>query len=326
MIMNEHGFCKMDSFEFQYGRVLNDVEVEYATYGTPIYDDEGYIVNAVLFFSTFKGTYSFLSNSQEYINSNSDLLSKLYCIDIRSLGTPGSCSPSTTGLNYDFPNYTCLDAVNFKRQFIAEKFKIKKIKGLIGEGIGGFQVLTWACEYPDEMDCIFLVNTAAKTSGYRFILGKTFEHIIDSVEDLYSDEYSISKNKALIAINSLLFAHSASKKAFSKLDNNQIHAIFDDFLDEGLFVDIYDFKFRNECDLQFDVIDKLHKIKAKSLFVATNKNYFDYDLDLMPFKDCVKDSVTLIQDQGFENYFFEQEDYSYLGDEVISFFKNLEKE
>lgn len=316
--LNERGIHVMDSFEFEYGRVLDNVAVEYSTYGTPKYDDDGYITNAIIFSSTFRGIYSFLSNSHSYIIDNSNFADEFYFIIIRSLGTPGSCSPSSTGLNDDFPSYNCRDQVNFKRQFLDEKFKIKKILGLIGEGIGGFQVLTWACEYPDEMKFIFIVNSAAKVSGYRFIISKTFEAIIESVEDL-GDEYSAYKNKALLAINALLFAHSSSKFAFDNFDNDDISVIFEDFADECFFRDIYDFKFRNECDMKFDVVNKLSDIKAKSLFVGTNNNYFHSILDTGLFRDNVPDSVVLIQENTKKEYYFKEEDYALMGDKVISF-------
>ena len=39
----------MDSFEFENGEVLNGVQVEYMTFGTPAYDENGIIKNAVLY-------------------------------------------------------------------------------------------------------------------------------------------------------------------------------------------------------------------------------------------------------------------------------------
>ena len=252
-------------------------------------------------------------------------MDEFYFIIIHSLGTPDSCSPSTTGLNYNFPKYTSIDAVNFKRQFLAEKFKIKKILGLVGEGIGGYQILTWACEYPDEMEFILCINTAAKVSGYRFILAKTLENIIDSVEDYYSDGYSVSKTKCIIAINSLLFAHSASKRAFDNLSNDEIEAIFEDFNERCFFWDIYDFKFRNDCDMEFDVVDKLCDIKAKSLFVGTNNNYFCSEFDILPFKELVKDSVVIIADDEKEDYYFKEKDYASIGIQVIDFLNQFIK-
>lgn len=325
MMYIEKNMYVMDSFEFEYGRVLEDVEVEYLTFGNPKYDDEGFITNMVLFFSTFRGIYSFLRESQQYIVDNSTVMDDFYFIVIRSLGTSDSCSPSSTGLNYNFPRYTFRDIINFKRQFLAEKFKIKKILGLVGEGIGGYQVLTWACEFPDDMEFIFLVNTAAKVSGYRFIISKTLEAIIDSTEDYYTDGYSASKSKSMMAINTLLFAHSSSKKTFDKLDNEQISAIFEDFNDECFFRDIYDFKFRNDCDMEYDVVDKLPNIKAKSLFIGTNNNYFHSELDTKPFKELVPDSIVLIQEDTKENYYFEENDYSPIGDQVIDFLSKFIK-
>lgn len=325
MFLNETGIHIMDSFEFEYGRILENVAVEYMTYGNPKYDDGGYITNAVIFMPTFRGIYSFLNRAHGRIVKKGGFDKDFYIIFIHSLGTPESCSPSSTGLNYEFPMYTSRDGLNFKRQFLAEKFKIKKLLGLIGEGIGGFQTLTWACDYPDEMDFVLLVNTAAKISGYRFIMGKIIENIIDSVEGIDSNEYSISKNKAIVAINTLLFAHSASKYAFDKLDNDQITALYEDFAEECFFRDIYDVKFRNDCDMEFDVEDRLSNIKAKLLYISTNSNYFDADLDAVPFEKSVKDSTIVILDETKEEYYFEEKDYTEVIDEIVSFLKQFIK-
>lgn len=315
----------MDSFEFEYGRVLENVEVEYKTFGTPKYDEEGFISNAVLFFSTFNGIYSFLRESHQYIMDNGNFTDEFYFIVISPLGTPGSCSPSSTGLNYEFPRYTLRDVVNFKKQFLADKFNIRKVLGLVGEGIGGYIVLTWACEFPDDMEFIFLANSAAKVSGYRFIISKTLELIIDSIEDYYTDGYSVSKTKNMMAVNALLFAHSSSKKIFNNLDNEEISAIFEDFNDECFLSDVYDFKFRNDCFLEFDVVDKLDNIKAKSLFVSTNDNYFNYELDILPFKEQVSNSIVLKQEDVKEEYYFEEKDYAPIGEDVIAFFRQFKK-
>lgn len=314
----------MDAFEFEYGRVLEDVEVSYSTYGKPRYDDDGYITNAILFFSTFNGEYSFLRKSHQYLVKNSSFTDdNFYFIVISPLGVPDSCSPSTTGLKFNFPNYNYRDLVNFQRQFLAEKFKIKKILGLVGEGLGAFHVLTWACEYPDEMEFIFVANSAFKFSGYKYILSKSVESIIDSLDDYYSEEYSASKTKSIVAISTLIFAHTSSRVAFDKLHNSEIEAILEDFIDDGLFLDIYDLKYQNDALLNYDLEDELSKIKAKSLFVSTNDNFFDYEMDMLPFKDLVKGSIVLKQDFVKDDYYYKEEDYAPIGKEVISFLEQF---
>ena len=158
----------MESFQFESGRVLENVGVEYWTSGVPKYDDEGNIINAVIYFPTLKGNNSILAKYHNFIyDLDTD---NYFFIKITSLGTPDSCSPSSTGLKHEFPTYTVKDRVNFKRQFLAEKFKINKILGLIGVGIGGFEVYTWACEYPDEMEFIIILNSTYKTGSYRYII------------------------------------------------------------------------------------------------------------------------------------------------------------
>ena len=71
--------------------------------------------------------------------------------------------------------------------------------------------------------------------------------------------------------------------------------------------------------MEFDVIDKLPNIKAKSLFIGTNTNYFHSDFDMIPFKELVKDSEVLIEDTVQNDYYFKQEDYKNIGDKIISF-------
>jgi homoserine O-acetyltransferase len=174
------------------------------------------------------------------------------------------------------------------------------------------------------MKFLLIINSAANVSGYRFILSKTFESIIDSADNS-DDEYGISKNNAVVAINALLFAHSSSKTAFSKLDNDEITVIFEDFADECFFRDMYDFKFRNECSMEYDVVDKLGNIKAKSLFVGTNDNYFNFELDMQPFEELVPNSIVIKQEDQKENYYFEEKDYAPVGEDVIAFLEQFKK-
>ena len=153
----------------------------------------------------------------------------------------------------------------------------------------------------------------------------SIENLIDSLDDYYSEDYSAAKTKSIVAIISLVFAHSSSKVAFNRLHNSEIEAILEDFIDESLFLDIYDLKYHNDANMNFDLEDKLSKIKAKSLFVSTNDYYFDFEMDMLPFKELVKDSIVLKQDSVKEDYYYKEEDYAPVGKEVISFLEQFKK-
>jgi homoserine O-acetyltransferase len=313
----------MDSFEFEYGKVLENVNVEYVASGMPKYDDEGYITNALIFCSETLRENSVLKNAQSYIvNQSSFKEDDFFCIDISSLGTPDSCSPSSTGLKHKFPMYNMNDMIEFKRQFLAEKFKIKKILGLLGEGMGGYEVFSWACKYPEEMEFMLVLNSTYKTSGYRYVISKGFEAIIDSTDEFYSDVYDDSLSRIIVAINRFLFAQSLSEKMFSGLSNLELDSLMDDFVDEGLFMDIYDFKFRNDCIIDYDVEDELSNIKAKSLIIYSNESIFSERSNNIKSLNENLENVKILSFESQKEKYYDEEDYSIVGDEVISFLED----
>lgn len=313
----------MDSFEFESGMVLENVKVEYFTSGIPKYDDDGNITNIVIYCPTFSGGHTILEEYNRLIEKYNFDADEYFFIRIVSLGTPNSCSPSTTGLKYNFPSYTFKDRINFKKQFLKEKFNVTNVLGLVGEGIGGFEIFTWACEYPDEMEFIIAFNTFYKLSGYRYVFVKCIESIIDSSEDFYSEGYSTSLSKLSVAIFRLMFTEYIPKKIFGELSNDEIDVLIDDYVDEGLFMDIHDFKFRNDAILRYDVENKLENIKAKSLFLATSNYLLScHEKELLPLKDLVKDSEVFVHDCEIEGYSNGKFD-SNIDLELISFINNL---
>lgn len=315
----------MDSFEFESGKVLENVTAEYVTRGIPKYDDEGNIVNAIIYSPTLVGGHSILPRYHNAIKNFDFDVDEYFFIRIFSLGTPGSCSPSSTGLKSGFPEYTIKDRVNFKRQFLAEKFKIKKIFGIIGEGIGGFEVFEWACDYPDEMEFIILLNSVHKIYGYAYATMKSLESVLDSSEDLYSDNYSYSLSLLSVTVLRVLFMSYFPRHIIENLSNDELDVLMDDYVDEGLFMDIHDFKSRNDCILDYDVEDKLQNIKAKSLFLGTTGYLFYYpEKDLLPLADLVKDSTVRLFETSKENY-YDDADNSKMIHEIISFLYQFKK-
>ncbi|MBQ2652100.1 MAG: homoserine acetyltransferase [Methanobrevibacter sp.] len=299
----------MDEFSFESGDVLKDVEVEYYVSGTPKYDDEGAIKNAIIYCHKFNGNCSSYLDEYSLAREGEPFDGFKFCfISITTLGYPNSCSPSTTGLKHDFPRYTVKDRVNFKRQFLKDKFNMDRVQGIAGRGSGGYEVYTWACEYPDEMDFIIIGDSAFKTNGYRYVIAKAIDGIIESSDDFYKEGYSETLSKMMVSIYRLLYSNYFSKQIFQEMSNDEIDVLMDDFVDEGLFTDIYDFKIRNECIQSYNVEDKLKNIKAKTLIISsTDDLYFSPDLDSVPLEDLIENSkVILFESQkdrsGYESY------------------------
>ena len=112
---NEKRYFTMESFEFQNGDVLEDVKVEYMTFGTPKYDDEGLIKNAIVYCSGSLGTFAGINKILPLTFDGCPFdRTKYFFVSITALGSCGSCCPSTTGLKNRFPKYSVLDVVNFQ--------------------------------------------------------------------------------------------------------------------------------------------------------------------------------------------------------------------
>ena len=124
---DKNEFFTMDSFEFENGNVLNNVEVEYMTFGTPKYDEEGIIKNAIVYCHGSLGNFASMKKILPLVGENDPFdENKYFFICLSALGSPGSCSPSSTNLKNKFPKYTIKDVANFQKQFLAEKFNISE--------------------------------------------------------------------------------------------------------------------------------------------------------------------------------------------------------
>ncbi len=319
----QSGKYVMESFEFESGRILENLDVQFEVSGIPKYDDGGNIVNAVIYCPTILSSNAILPDMYESLKKYNFDKNEFFFIHISPLGTPESCAPSSSGLKYNFPSYSFRDRVNFKRQFLAETFNIEKIFGLVGEGVGGCEILTWACQYPYDMDFIILVNTPFKTCDYRYVFCQCAESIIDSSEEYYSDMYSISLSKVVVAINKLLFAGYFSSNVMENLTNDEMDVLMEDYIDEGLFMDVYDFRFRNDCIARYDLEKELDNIKTKVLSIGISGYlFFNPEVDAIPLRELVDDSEVHVYDSKMENY-YDSEDFSQLAEVIFPFLENF---
>lgn len=315
----------MKEFRFDYGRVLNDMPVEYATRGTPEYDDDGNITNAFIFCHRFNGNYSSFDELGHLVGPDSILSDyNFFYISITSLGFPESSSPSTSGLRYEYPQYSILDCVNFKRRFLAEKFNIKNVLGILGVGFGGYEAFTWACEYRDEMEFLIIGNSAFKTDGTRYIFSKAIDAMISSSDDYYDEDiYSQSISRIMVSINRLIFSQLFSKEIYHNLSLREIDALMDEFADEGMFTEIYDLKYRNDAVLEYNVEDKLTNITAKTLIVSDSQNtHYTLEYDTYPLEEKIE-NISFYIFNGMD--FFFSDDYSEFFNVFIEFLEEFKK-
>lgn len=97
----------------------------------------------------------------------------------------------------------------------------------------------------------------------------------------------------------------------------------DDFVDEGMFKDVYDLKFRNDAILDYNIEDRISNIKAKTLVVSDSENaYYSLEFDTYPLKDKIENMSIFIFD-GRDFTF--SDDYTPFFDVFVEFLKEFKK-
>ena len=313
----------MDSFKFQNGEVLKDVKVEYMTYGTPKYDENGLINNAILYCSgslgSFEGINKILPLTFQDCPFDED---KYFFISLTALGSSSSCSPSQTGLKNKFPKYTMVDVVNFQKQFLTEKFNIAHVLGLIGNSMGGFVGLTQAIEYPNFQDFIICGVSSYKVAGHDYILSRFVDEIIESDPDYAKGELTYSLIRTLRIACLAEFNFGLSKEALRAKTNDELSLEFEEFGNEMIETDIYDLKYCNAASMNFNVEDDLDKIKSKVLIISCKQDpHFPPELDGIPMSEMIENSQLIVMDSELGHLCFnELENISYELKEFMSDF------
>lgn len=299
----EAEYFTLKEFKFKNGEILKDAKVEYISFGTPLYDDNGIIKNALVYFHGSSGSCYSIRRISESIGSG-DIFDtdKFFFISLSALGCPNSSSPSTTGLKNKFPKYDVDDMVNFQKQFLEERFGIKHVKGLIGNSMGGFEVLTWGCLYPDSVDFIISLVSSFKVGGHNYALSKIMNNILESDPDYNGGDYELpisdSLKRSLKLSSDAMYCYGLSREEYrNNMTNQEIEDAMAEFAEESLEEDVNDLIYMNSSSLDYDLTDKLKDITAKVLIIAINQDqYFPPNLDAIPMSKMIKNSKLVIFD------------------------------
>ena len=224
-----------------------------------------------------------------------------------ALGSPGSCSPSSTDLKNNFPSYSIEDVVNFQKQFLEEKFNIKHVLGIIGNSMGGFVALTSAILYPDFAEFIMPGVSSYKVAGHDYILSKFVNEIITSDENYEKGIVNDSLKRTLKLASLAEFNFGLSKEALRATPKDELSQNFDEFGEESEFLDIYDVKYCNEACMNYDVENDLDKIESSVLIISCAQDpHFPPELDGIPMSKMIKNSELIVMDSELGHLCFNE--------------------
>jgi homoserine O-acetyltransferase len=291
-------YSTIKDFVFESGDILEELEVEYYTMGTPRTDDDGKIVNGILFLHGWSGDYGSFKRFIDFTSPGEVFDAREYFIvSPTALGSPYTAAPSTSRLGKDFPHYTVGDMVNVQYRLLNEILEVRHLNGVFGTSMGGFQSLMWSVMYPNFMDSVINLVTGPAVIGRNQAIFQLNNNLIEDHPDYMGGDYQINPVDALKNANQLMFLFAFSTPYYhSEFQEKEtlLNALNEQGM-EGMQMDARDIVWRNNAALSFDIRDNLDKIKVKSLIIGIEGDeYFPPEIEAIPLSESLQNSVLLI--------------------------------
>jgi homoserine O-acetyltransferase/O-succinyltransferase len=288
----------LKDFKFQSGEMLEDIKMEYTTIGKAKRDKQGKIINAVLFLHGWSGDYgSFkrfigLTEPNQVFDKN-----EYFIISTTALGSPGSSSPSSSGLGRQFPHYNIADMINAQYRLLKEHLDIDHLLGVVGTSMGGFQSLEWGVSYPNFMDFIINIVTGPAVLGRNLAIFQMMNYNIETHPSYRDGDYIDNPVDLVKNINQLMFLFAFTIPYYHKVfpTHEMLLQALDEQGVEGMKLDARDVVWRNHAAISFDIRSELPKTRAKSLIIGIEGDeYFPPEIEAIPLSESIKNSELFI--------------------------------
>ncbi len=274
------------NFKLTSGAVLKTMKIEYGTLGTPKKDRHGNIINAVVNCHGYSGNYAQIKSLKGMVGPGRAFdTNRFFIICVTALGSPGSSSPSTSGLGPKFPKYTVADMVAAQHLLVTRRFKIKHLAGVFGVSMGGMQTLEWITRYPKFMDWAIPVATSGAFDGRKAALVVSSNAAI-KLDPAYKNGYYKQQPKrgmGLRMITSFVWYFTPAYFKMKFKTTAAMVAALKGMLSRGPGkTDANDVIWRNDALLSFNVWPKLKAVRARVLYIGINTDEIFPPVDFIP--------------------------------------------
>ncbi len=267
-------YHKVRNFRLESGAVLPEMVIEYATLGSPGHEGPSGIRNAVLWCHGWSGSYRQGPTLYSKAFGTGCPLDpgRFFIVLPTALGSPGSSSPSTSGLGPDFPRYTIGDMVAAQYLLLTEGLGIHHLAGVVGGSMGGHQTLQWITDYPDFMDWAIPIATGPSTTGRVVGIWGLMSETIKADPAYRGGRYAAQPadglRRAFMGTYLWYFA-----PAYYQTQFRTAAEVMKGLENAGMGsekADANDVIWRNQAMISFDVTAKLSQVKARTLVVGVN--------------------------------------------------------
>lgn len=253
-------------FRFHTGEVLPELSIHYRTVGEPGGEP------VVILHGTAGSGASMLGEgfAGALFGPDQALDARRYFIILPdAIGTGKTTRPSS-GLRAAFPKYNYDDMVTAQYRLVSEHLKLKHVRLVLGNSMGGMQAWQWGINYPDFMDALVpMASLPGPMSGRNWMMRRM---LIDSVlTDPAWNKGNYAEQPPNLRIAAVWFglATSGGTQRLQEIGASSRQA--DDYLDKRLAEakvgDANDVMYQWASSRDFDPTADLEKITARVLVI-----------------------------------------------------------
>ena len=163
------------------------MKVSYIDMGTPEFNEDGEIINAIVISSYYSGDstsnyYTFVEGQGGTDFAGGPLIGpglgfdtdRFYIVMFDALGLWGASKPSD-GLGLEFPDYTYYDMVQANYRALVDHLNVANVVLATGVSMGGTQSYYWGLMHPEMVQAVIPVGGATATDGDAPVSAWTFQ-------------------------------------------------------------------------------------------------------------------------------------------------------
>jgi homoserine O-acetyltransferase len=253
-------------FRFHTGETLSELKLHYTTIGEPtgqpvlVLHGSGGSAAAMLT-PTFAG---------ELFGPGQPLdAAKYYIIIPDSIGHGQSSKPSD-GMKTAFPKYDYADLVDAQHRLVTEGLRLRHLRLVIGNSMGGMHTWLWGVRYPQFMDAVVpMASQPTEMAARNWLLRRTMLETIRNDPDYKGGNYESQPRIMKYAIAAYRFASAGGTLGYQTLAPTAAKA--DRLVDEQLAMpvpaDANDFIYQWEASHDYNPSGELEKIEATVLAI-----------------------------------------------------------
>jgi homoserine O-acetyltransferase len=260
-------------FHFESGESLPELRIHYVTLGSPRWDANGFVRNAVLILHGTTGSSGQFLGAQfagELFGAGQPLDATRYFLIIPDDIGHGKSSKPSDGLRGKFPRYGYRDMIEAERGLLVEGLHVNHLRLVMGTSMGGMHTWLWGEMHPTFMDALVpLASLPTQISGRNRIWRRIVIDAIRGAPDWQGGDYQAQPYGLKIAGEALYFMGSNPAIQARKMPTlAKADAVLNAYL--ASFVtnhDANDVLYAVESSEDYDPGPALEKIKAPLLAI-----------------------------------------------------------